>query len=294
MTEVGESLNAALEASLADDEYCDKKKSDSKNWEARINQWGTNKDCSAPRLYSDMERVKKSGKKEGYLGPPQAFVAKPGTTGYSWDLKKCNTQHFPLQAHHIIPKNHLPTHGVCVFLAKGYSERGQKYKLTADTPYDTDHNNNGYCMPYATPLAEWKQAKNDDQKMDVCAAVMNKTRRQLHQGSHKARGYHDDPPVADEELGIHAAVPGYLSTIDDFLDTVQQGATNHVEEPCKVCKPSGDKKEIQPLEALVRHLDQVSGLVKLLLDANIIFVSEPAYEHWGKKRKSVDVPSWLK
>jgi hypothetical protein len=293
MTQVGEKLNAALEKSLKDDEYCDNKKSDSTNWEARINDWGTNKNCSAPRLFGDMERVNNSGKKEGYLGPPKPFVAKPGVVGYQWDMKKCNKSHFPLQAHHIIPKNHLPLHGVCTFLAMGYT-KSKKYKLTADTPYDTDHNNNGYCMPYATPLAEWKSAKDDDDKTEVCNKIMDKTGRQLHQGSHKGRGYQADPPVADEETGIHADIPGYLDTINDFLDTVQQGAINHLEKPCTVCKPAAGKKEIQPLEAVVRHMDQVSGLVKLLADANIIFVSEPAYDHWGKKRKRVKTPGFLK
>jgi hypothetical protein len=270
------------------EEYCKDEESKSQGWKSRINQWGSEQNCSANRLYTGMEGA--VGKKEGFLGPPAAFVSKPAAVGYAWSLSLCQPDRFPLQAHHIIPKNHLPTHGVCAFLAKRYKKH-LKIQLTEDTYYDTDHANNGYCMPYATPLKEWKQAKKDDEKLAITFLVMDKTGRQLHQGSHRA-GPYQDSPVAEEEEGIHAQGVGYLSTVNLFLNAVHDGAETHV-TGCATCKPDSAKRDIQPLEAVVRHLDQVAGLVKLLADANRIFVSKPAYLHLGPKRRDIEIPKWL-
>lgn len=287
--ELLESVAVAFDVSLSQDQYCNGEKSDSKNWEARVNNWGSKGEkCDADRLHRWMKKDRT--KKQGYLGGVTAFVDKPAAPGHKWQLNKCDGATFPLQAHHIIPKNHLPDHGVCAFLASKCKD-DPDFELLKDTRYDNDHANNGYCMPYATPLHEWTRAKNENEKIAVAYALMNSTGRQLHQGSHKAEAY-EDPATAHEDESIHASVPGYLSTVDRFLDMVQSGARSHV-ATCPICKPEAGKKKIQPLEAVVRHMDQVSGLVKLLIDANRIFVSKLAAWHWGKNRKIVPIPDWL-
>src|SRR5262249_31046094 len=159
------------------------------SWSAKINKWGSQKGCSGTALYSHME-----GNKPDFFGA-DAFVAK--SPGLKWKLEHVNRKRFPVQAHHLIPKNHLPEHPVCTFLAKGYKQH-EEYQLIADTDYNTDHTNNGYCLPYATPLAEWKGA-SDAKKKDLCSKVMIKTGRQLHQGSHRAEPY--EVVADDEEAG---------------------------------------------------------------------------------------------
>jgi len=182
--EVGELINA-FAASVTQDDFCDGQKTKPTNWKSRINQWGSKGGCSGKNLYESLRKW--DGKNVGYLGGPDAFVSKPAGTGYKWDLNKVDDDHFPIQAHHLIPKNFLPDQPICGFLAKKYTKL-PKYQLEADTDYSNDHANNGYCMPYATPLAEWKQAGTDnDAKLIVAFSVMEQTKRQLHQGSHRER-----------------------------------------------------------------------------------------------------------
>jgi hypothetical protein len=285
--EVGE-LVGAFDVSVNKEDFCDDNPV-SNGWKSRINQWGSEKNCDPDRLYRWMKKDK--DKDQGYLSGPQPFVAKPDKVGYEWQLDNCKSDHFPLQAHHIIPKNHLPSHGVCAFLAKGYT-KNLKYNLIEDTFYDTDHANNGYCMPYATPLDKWKIAKNDNDKMAIAFDLMDNTERQLHQGSHKA-GPYADPTNAEEESGLHEDGPGYLDKINDLLDIVQSAATTHACR-CRICKPNESKKEIHPREATVRHIDQVSGIIKLLIDANRIFISKLSSWHWGANKIPIVKPDWLK
>jgi hypothetical protein len=284
--EMGEPVYVAFKEAVSDDPYCDKKDSPT-DWQAKINEWGTRQNCSGTVLYNNMEADK--DKEQGYLGPPTAFVAK--SPGRQWRFADLSRKRFPLQAHHLIPKNYLPKHPVCTFLAKKYSKH-KKYQLIADTPYDTDHANNGYCLPYATPLAEWKKARSDaDAKLKLCFAVMRRTGRQLHQGSHRADPY-EGPVEDDEEAKIHPS--GYLNSIAVLLKVVQTGAQQHVEK-CEICKKStsGGKIKIQPLAAVVRHMDQVSGIVKLLIDANREFISEPADKYGRSNPLAMEVPDWL-
>jgi hypothetical protein len=287
-------LIAAFIGHLDKDEFCKNQPTDPKQWKARINDGvGKAGTCSAKRLYS---ALKTAGEKVppdfGYLGPPTAYVAKQGK-GFKWWIAKVKPHMFPIQAHHIIPKNYLPEQPVCTFLAQNYKKH-KKYQLTGDTPYDNDHANNGYCMPYATPMAEWKDAgSNESLKLDICYQVMEEAQRQLHQGSHRARPYEEDPSDPDEEAKIHPT--GYLNTVKRYLALVSDAASNHV-ETCSTCKQdsSGEKTKIQPIEATVRHVDQVSGIIKLLIDANRIFVSEPADLYYKSKKKPLVRPHWLK
>ncbi len=282
--EIGE-LVSLFTPVVVEDPYCDQKDSPT-DWQAKINQWGTRQNCSGTALYNNMQGDK--DKDQGYLGPPTAFIAKAGP-GKSWKMADVNRTSFPIQAHHLIPKNHLPKHAVCAFLAKKCKENDE-YELTADTPYDTDHANNGYCLPYATPLAEWKKAKNDAEKLQVCCEVMRRTGRQLHQGSHREDPYGGTVPD-DEEPQIHPV--GYLTAVNLLLEVVEGGAQEHLER-CGICnkgKARSGKTKIQPVEAVVRHMDQVSGIMKLLIDANREFISEPASKYG--KPTDIELPEWL-
>lgn len=292
--EIGELVSLLLEALLdpeRQDEYCKGEKSEAGTWKSKINKWGTEQNCSGTQLYINMEDHHNKKKKDPrYLGPPTPFVEKP-EKGSKLGLSDCGDDCFPVQAHHLIPKNHLPGHGVCAFLAKKYKGEGE-FKLAGDTYYDTDHPNNGYCMPYAYALKDWELAKNNKKKEDLAYMLMDKAKRQLHQGSHKV-GPYEEPPD-DEEPNIHNQDPGYLDTVDDLLDVVQLGASIHA-VICNICQSKENKKMIiQPLAATVRHVNQVSGLVKLLVDANRIFISKLAAWHWGKKKKKIKIPDFLK
>jgi hypothetical protein len=285
--EIGE-LVSMLSMSVLEDPYCDEKDSPT-DWQAKINDWGTRQNCSGTTLYNNMNADK--DKDQGYLGPPSAFIAKPGP-GKKWGLADVTRKSFPVQAHHLIPKNHLPDHPVCAFLAKKYKKH-EHYELTADTAYDTDHANNGYCLPYATPLAEWKKVRSDDAaKLKLCFQVMHRTGRQLHQGSHRADPY-EGPVADDEEPRIHPV--GYLSAVDVLLEVVQGGAQEHV-VTCAICNKGETGKgkiKIQPVEAVVRHMDQVAGIVKLLIDANREFISEPASLYGRNEPLEMELPAWL-
>jgi hypothetical protein len=288
MTEIAEGVLVKLFQDLVNkEEKCTKK--DAKNgWEARINQWGTNTDCDADRLYRNM--LNKPANKPAeidYRSGKEPFVKKSSISV----LNKCDESHFPLQAHHIIPKNHLPTHSVCAFLAKKFS-KNKEFKLKEDTYFDTDHAFNGYCLPYASALKEWDKARTADAKDHVAFKLMSQTKRQLHQGSHKEKQYSPESEIAEEELGIHDEVPGYLSKVNRLLEVVKSGAELHV-KVCEVCKPNQDKKEINPRENVVRHVYQVSGLLKVLMDSNKIFVSERAFIYFQKTKIALEAPEWL-
>jgi hypothetical protein len=287
--EAGEPISPPdFEKSLVkNDEPCKKPASAKKpSWQARVNVHGALKDCSGTRLYKSMHSLFKGKKKFGFLSGPVPYIEKKPE---KWRVELVKPDAFPIQAHHLIPKNHLPTHPVCTFLAEKYN-KNPKYKLTADSPYDTDHANNGYCLPYATPMAEWKEASgNDSLKLEICFLVMKQSRRQLHQGSHRARPYEEDTADPDEENKIHPK--GYLNSVNRYLTAVLNAGQKHA-DTCKVCKEKKDKKEVNPREQTVVHMDQAAGIIKLLVDANRIFISEPAFLYL--KPTKVEAPSWLK
>lgn len=282
--DIGE-IVAALTSKIAD-ENCSAKKGEyaKQGWEARLNKWGTLQKCSGGRLYRKMKKDK--DKDQGFLSGPVPYVDKVKTT----KLSQVGKERFNIQAHHLIPKNFLPDQKICAFLAKGYG-KAKDFELHEDAPYSCDHANNGYCLPYATPLAAWKKAKNDDEKLAITYKVMDKTGRQLHQGSHRT-GPYEDPSAPGEEDDIHKKAPGYLDFIKSLLEVVFLDAQGHP-NACENCKPD-DEKKIPPREDLIRHMDQVSGITKLLVDAKYIFISKPAFLHWGPSPKVVEMPSWLK
>jgi hypothetical protein len=291
--EIGEDVTVPFTKMVEAELKC-KAPPETTDWKAKINQWGSRQNCSGTALYKNMEQDK--DKEQGFLAPPKAFVAKPAP-GTKWKLADVTPEKFPVQAHHLIPKNHLPDHAVCTFLAKNYTESKQ-YQLTADAPYSTDHANNGYCLPYATPLAEWKALGKDADaepwKLNLCFDVIMQTRRQLHQGSHRVEPYDSVPD--DEEAGIHET--GYLQAVDELLTVVQRAASKHVDQ-CEICKPGEHKEgkaQVLPRKQIVVQMDQVSGIVKLLIDFNRAFISEPSSlfgEQILGKRGRIDLPPSL-
>jgi len=289
-----ESIGAAFDASVGSDEFCNKEEDKNQNWQARVNKWGSKAEaCSGTRLYGNM----RDGSKPQLLrGKEPFFVAKH--PGCAWCLKEINETHFPIQAHHLIPKNFLPTHPICMFLAKNY-KGNPKYELTGDTFYSTDNENNGYCLPYATPLAEWKNArmksgKEQEQALkNVARQVMAKSGgRQLHQGSHRAGLYEEPDEVPDDEVSqIHLEVAGYLDRIKKLLNIVAGRTFRHVNK-CPKCGTGEDPRKFEPLAATVKHMNQVSSLVKLFIDTNRIYISKYAYECL-KPESKLDRPDWL-
>lgn len=274
MTQVLEGLLiAAMVDDMAKEEPC-KKVEDPPTWQARINKGvgSLTPECDAQRLYTNMEH---NASELSARGGKEPFVAKKAAI--DWELPVCGPQSFPLQAHHIIPKNYLPTHDVCAFLGKGY-KHGLPFKLVSDTAYDCDHQNNGYCLPYASALKEWDKARGSN-KDDLAYCLMHVTGKQLHQGSHREHQYTAETSTAeeDDEGSLdHAQVPGYLGKVGELLNVVASHAFEHLIE-CRVCKSDPDKPETNPREATVRHVDQAAGIAKRLMDADFIFVSRRAF-----------------
>lgn len=283
--DIGEAVG--LDVHVEKDEYCEGVKYKEQGWQSTIIKHGDNTTCDAAVLYRSMAQ-KAPHTYPGFVGLPGALIKKAGRS--AWKKSDCSSTSYPFQAHHLIPKNHLPKQGICAFLATGYS--GQKdFTLAEATFYSTDHANNGYCMPYASALTEW-QGAGDAKKTSLANWLMSLATRQLHQGAHSDEEFTPDPPVPHEDLGFHGKVTkgrGYLPTVDQLLDCVQKGASMHA-AGCDTCNEGEDG--ILPLPATVRHVDQVSGILKMLIDANWIFVSKRASK-WGTLKK-FESPDWMK
>jgi hypothetical protein len=148
--------------------------------------------------------------------------------------------------------------------------KNRKYQLTADSNYDTDHANNGYCMPFVSNTYQWKAANgNEAAQIVVAQSMMKKTGIQLHQGSHSKTNFGEEVEDIESE--------GYLQVAKDLLDLVSARAVIHISK-CEICKGDGKKPNVQPLESIVSQMDMVSNILKLKLEANIIFVSERAFD----------------
>ncbi|SRR6266566_1673885 len=285
--EMGEAVDVAVEVlEKEQDPKCDKKDED-KGWKSRVNKVNSQQPCTGTRLYDNMKADASAHEQKG-LG----FVP-PKKAGTRWTLALVTPEFFPIQAHHLIPKSFLPTHRVCTWLAIKYTQN-PKYGLKYDSKYDTDHADNGYCMPYASPLSEW--SGNQSKKTAVAFQVMENVGIQLHQGSHAAvldakklellAGEPIVPEITDiagdgdsdedEESGIHE--PGYLNKVKKLLNVVDAKSLSHVEE-CKPCKESKQDKKtlVLPTEGVVDLMHRVSAIIKVLIDANVAHVSGYAY-----------------
>jgi len=263
-----------------------------KDWVSRVNKHNSQAICTGKRLYENMASNSVAHEKKD-LG-----VVPKKTADKKWSVDDINKKSFPVQAHHLIPKNFLPGKPVCVWLAIKFNDNNE-YKLIYDSCYDADGEDNGYCMPYANLTKEWKKSQSSEEKTVVAFQVMDNVGVQLHQGSHaklldknriKKMSEKDIMPEIIEisgsgdtdeyeEASIHA--PGYLNKTGILLDVVHAKTLAHV-SGCKICKKgtNGDGKTlVQPLESVTLMMHNVSKIIKMLIDSNVMFVSGYAYSY---------------
>lgn len=293
--ELGESVGVGIaDVQSADKPTCDHQESkETYGWKARVNGWGADgTKCSGENLYKEepngMWPNREAHRKDMSLGivPEKKSNAHWASVG----LDGVTESDFPLQAHHLIPKNHLPHHPVVVWLCQKWNKDG-KFQLSEDTEYNTDHANNGYAMPDALRLKEWKDAATDGDRCGVAFRVMDLTKVQLHQGSHAAEldperirailSAGQMPPVTPagaagdsddfEDAQIHDA--GYLNDIDTWLGAVAKRIEDHVRFCTAGCKKgqSGGKTIVRPLKDAVRLMDRVSYIAKVFMQMNLLF-----------------------
>lgn len=293
--EMMEAVNVAIGAFEKEkDPKCDKKDED-KGWKSRVNKHNSQETCTGTRLYDNMKGVASAHEKKG-LG-----IVPPKKAGTQWKLSLVTAKFFPIQAHHLIPKSFLPTHTVCTWLAIKY-DQNKKYKLRYDSNYDTDDADNGYCMPYASPLKEWSS-----NRIATAFKVMEKTGIQLHQGSHaevldrkkmnEMAGEEIIPEITDtagdgesdeyEESHIHE--PGYLNRVKLLLNVVAAKALSHAED-CDDCKKKKEGKKflVLPSQETTDLMHRVSAIIKILIDANVAHVSGYAY-YYAYHKGDIDV-----
>jgi hypothetical protein len=286
-------------------------------WKARVNGFGADgTKCSGANLFEeagtgmDARRAEHTSKKGLGEVPQKESNAHWASQG----LAAVSPTSFPLQAHHLIPKNYLPSHDIVVWLCKKWT-KNKKYQLAEDAPYNTDHANNGYAMPDALRLKEWKQAKNGKDKVAVAFRVMELTKVQLHQGSHAAALEPDkirkiledgelpdlsDPSttMADSDEWEQAAIhdDGYLNVIGEILNAAAARIHAHVLTCTKGCKKGqkGAKTEVNPLLDTVRLVNRVSYIAKVFLQTNLVFTcpmgaafaASRGLLHWDDSKKS--------
>jgi hypothetical protein len=273
------------------DPSCDLKDEDPK-LKSRVNDHNSQEVCTGTRLYTNMENNRASHVEKGLGYVPSK------SAGTQWNLSMVTEENFPVQAHHLIPKNFLPDHKVCRWLAIKY-KKDPLYELKYDSDYDTDDSDNGYCMPYATPMSEW--GGDQSKKTAVAFKVMEKTGVQLHQGSHATvldaakmeamAGEAIIPTIVDspgggdpmEEAKIHH--PGYLNRVKILLNVVDAKALAHAKK-CPVCQKNkeGGKIKVLPMKEMTTLMHRVSKIIKLLLKADVMHASGYAYYYAHHKR----------
>lgn len=293
--ELGESVGVGIaDVQSAQKPTCEhQEKKDTYGWKARVNGWGADgTNCSGENLYKEEPNGMWPGRvaHQGDMSLGVVPEKKPNAHWASVGLDGVSESDFPLQAHHLIPKNHLPDHAVVVFLCKKWN-KDKLFQLSEDTQYNTDHANNGYAMPDALRLKEWKAAKSDADRCGVAFRVMEKTKVQLHQGSHAAELDPERirailrtgqmPPVTPagesagsdefEDAKIHD--DGYLNQIDEWLNAVAARLEDHVRFCTAGCKKdqSGGKTTVRPLQDAVRLMDRVSYITKVFLQMNLLY-----------------------
>ncbi len=287
-----EAFNAKMsELKSEKDPACDQDDKD-KGWKSRVNDHNSQEVCTGTRLYDNMNANRASHVKKG-LG----FVPTK-TAGTAWQTSMVTEESFPVQAHHLIPKNYLPDHQVCRWLAIKY-KKDTLYELKYDSDYDTDDSDNGYCMPYATPMKEW--GGDQSNKTAVAFEVMEKACVQLHQGSHakvldphklaELAGRMIIPEITDapgggdamEEARIHE--PGYLNRVELLLGVVDAKAHAHATK-CAVCQKTkaGKKTKVLPSQDTTKLMHRVSMIIKILVKANVMHVSGYAFYYAFHKR----------
>jgi hypothetical protein len=287
--DMGEAIGVAI-AAQAKDPTCEHEKEEDQGWTSRVNKYNSKgASCTGTRLYEHMLEHKKEHIKKSLGNVPEKVPGK------KWSLINVNPEEFPIQAHHLIPKNHLHTHPVTAWLAIKF-KKNKKYELLYDSKYDTDHHHNGYCMPYSSPLTEWSGDYNV--KFLLSCEVMDRTGIQVHQGSHPLKFDEKDInkkikvpklPIKDTEGGADSdkdemdeiETAGYLDKVDELLEAVHDKVLAHLNTCTDKCKQEkqGKKDLILPLSSVADMMDEVSYILKVLIDSRVIYVSWYAYAH---------------
>jgi hypothetical protein len=268
---------AALATFMTDNPLCKgKQEPENRGWQCRIGKQGNPGDLDTPSA----DNLKRNMDSAGVSLPAMPPKKNPhlGLQG-SWDLDKCTRTCFPLQSHHLIPKNHLPDHDVCVWLAK--RKGNSHWELTESTNFDTDDARNGEPLPFASTTYQWHMANEEEEKDKICNKMMDLTGKQLHQGPHT----YDD---FGEEDDIETA--GYLGAVDQLLKVVNGQTLSHVWF-CDDCSKTGGKPvKVRPLERVVESMYQVSGHMRSIITSNRRFVSDRASQFWKKIERGA-IPS---
>lgn len=294
--ELGEAVGVGVaDVKSAEKPTCDhQEKKETYGWKARVNGWGADSTkCSGDNLFKEepngMWSRRVVHQRDLSLG---VVPAKRGNEHWATvGLDGVSENDFPLQAHHLIPKNTLPKHHVCVWLCKKWN-KNDLYQLDEDTEYNTDHANNGYAMPDALRLKEWKTAESSADKVGVAFRVMEQTKVQLHQGSHaeeldpekfrkillqtgKMPEVTPNTGSGDTDDFEHAEIhpAGYVNQIKVWLNAVANTLDDHVNVCTLGCKKreSGGKTIVRPLKDAVRLMDRVSYIAKVFLQMNLIY-----------------------
>lgn len=127
-------------------------------------------------------------------------------------------------------------------------------------------------MPFASTTYQWD--KSVPLRNRICFEMMRLTKMQLHQGPHsKTKDYGEDPDA--EEFSP------YKEQVELFLDEIHRQVTTHVDLCLDTCQKSG-KEKIPPLASTVSMIEQVSFLLKVLLQRGKIVVSGRAGAYRNK------------
>lgn len=275
--QIGEEV-AALGKLIMESSLCRGENEPKLKGKCRIGETGSPGDLPKPtpeRLYKNMRKPS-----SGVILPDMPSKINPKPRKPNWDLEECDPNCFPFQSHHLIPKKHLPSQKVCVWLAKNAAN--SHWKLIESTNYDTDDAQNGMPLPFVSTTYQWdhsKVPKKDEEKQKwLCYEMMWRTGKQLHQGSHTIDDF-------GEEDSLHAnEEPGYLGAVDELLKVVNGQTLNHVWF-CNDCNKSKSKPyEVRPLERVVESMHQVSKIMGSIITGFKRFVSERSAEYWQMMR----------
>jgi hypothetical protein len=271
---------AKIEKFMTEDSLCEGDERDNlQGYSCRIGEQGSPGDLPEPTPKQLRANMVKAG-----VNLPVMPEKKDPTLKANWDLEKCDTNCFPQQYHHLIPKKHLPElDWICVWLAKNAANN--HWKLIESTNYDTDDAQNGMALPFASTTYQWNQTKPPNaQKVDeekqrwICYEMMWRTGKQLHQGQHTDDDFGEQDNLHNDEK------PGYLDAVDELLKVVNGQTLNHVWF-CNDCNKSRSRPyEVPPLERVVQSMHQVSGIMGSIITGYKRFVSKRSAEYWQKMR----------
>jgi len=91
--DIGEAVKAA--EAMKPEKYCNEAPATGNNWKARLNQWGTNQNCTGTRLYANLRNENKQKLANNEKLNP-CFVAKAKITQANWKMSLCKPDTFPV------------------------------------------------------------------------------------------------------------------------------------------------------------------------------------------------------